>query len=163
MPHSYTSSNPNEPRSHVDLYYRKLEEGGPPDVNVGGGFKDPAQAIGGFGKSIDEISPSSLRGSGVDDKMFKAAQFNVNKVQKDETIKALSNISKADDAWLAKNENIILKSWRRFGGGSPTRESFAINKNTEFIKGDRFLTGIGAIGFGGLGVFGLGGKNDKSN
>ena len=157
------TTNPNEPRSQVDLYYQRLNEGGPPDVNVGGGFKDPAQAIGGFGKSMDEISVKSLRGSGQGDKMFKAAQFNVNKVQKDETVKALTNVAVKEDAWLAKAESNLLKDWRKFGGG---RESFTINKNTEFLKGDKFLTGIGAVGAGagGLGVFGLGGrKNDKSN
>ena len=174
---SYSKTpNPMEPRTHVDMYYQRINEGGPPEVNVGGGFKDPAQAIGGFGKSMDEISIKSLRGSGQGDKMFKAAQFNVNKVQKDETVKALTNVAVKEDAWLAKAESNLLKDWRKFGGkgnsnlfgddyGSPIRESFAMNKNTEFLKGDKFLTGagIGAVG-GGLGIFGLGGrKNDKSN
>ena len=163
---SYSKTpNPMEPRTHVDMYYQRINEGGPPEVNVGGGFKDPAQAIGGFGKSMDEVSIKSLRGSGQGDKMFKAAQFNINKQEKAEAFKAFTSVKEEnllkEDTWIADAENKLLKSYKQSkysGLGKEKKKSFL--DSWEFMKGDKFLTGVG----GGLGIFGLGGrKNDKSN
>ncbi len=199
------ASNPAEPRSHVDLYYQKLNEGGPLELsNKGGGFKDPATAVFGHGaaginkdkypksflgvgfkdpktglpldgktipiqnqailpsKTIDMISTKSIRGSGKENKMFRAAVFKINRKEKDEARIAIENLRKSDDAWLAKAEIGLLKKWK---AGAPPRESFMMNTNKEFFPRDRFLTGagIGALGVGGLGIFGLGAKNDKSN
>lgn len=163
------TSNPMEPRSHVDKYYEKLAEekvfGRDTNPNNPASWTE-SSSIG----PLDDVSSDLWAVDKAMAKRFAASdpkklrEFLGDKGLFDETQKAykvpvepFQNKSPKWDDFVSNQEVFTLNKLKDWNKASKSGDYYP--RDEQFFKGDKFLTGAGATA-GGLGVFGLGAKKD---